>query len=209
MSAALYLLTPPVLPQGFDDVLARTLDAGLGTPAEVACVQLRLKGQDDEAVLRAAAAVLPVCAARGTALLINDRADLAKRSGADGVHLGQGDGSVAEARALLGDDADIGVTCHGSYHLALQAGEAGADYVAFGAFHPSRTKDAPTRADPELLRSWSMMTVLPCVAIGGITPENAPPLAEAGADYIAVSGAVWEAEGGPEAAVRAFAAALR
>ena len=209
MSAQLYLLTPPALGDGFAETLARTLDAGLSTPAEVACVQLRLKGQGDDAVLRAAEALLPVCSARGTALLINDRADLAARAGADGVHLGQQDGSVADARRRLGEDADIGVTCHDSYHLALQAGEAGADYVAFGAFHPSATKDAPTRADPDLLRSWSMMTVLPCVAIGGITPANAPPLVAAGADYLAVSGAVWGAEAGPEAAIRAFAEALR
>ena len=208
MSAQLYLLTPEALPDGFADTLARTLDAGLGTAAEVACVQLRLKGQGDDAVLRAAEDILPVCAPRGVALLVNDRADLARRVGADGVHLGQKDGSVADARRMLGDDADIGVTCHDSYHLALEAGEAGADYVAFGAFYPSLTKDAPTRADPELLRSWSMMTVLPCVAIGGITPANAATLAAAGADYLAVSAGVWRHEEGPEAAVRAFATAL-
>ena len=208
MSAQLYLITPPRLPSQFEDDLAAALDAGLGTPAEVACVQLRLKEESDDAVLRAAEALLPLCAARGVAFLVNDRADLAKRAGADGVHLGQKDGTVAEARALLGQDADIGVTCHGSYHLALEAGEAGADYVAFGAFHDSGTKDVVHRADPEILRAWSMMTVLPCVAIGGITPANAAPLAEAGADYIAVSGAVWGHEGGSDAGVRAFAAAL-
>ena len=214
MSARLYLITPPALPGGFAEVLARTIDASLGTPAEVACVQLRLKGPGgegaaDDAVLRGAEALLPVCAARGVALLVNDRADLARRAGADGVHLGQRDGGVADARRLLGDDADIGVTCHDSYHLALEAGEAGADYVAFGAFYPSATKDAPTRADPELLRSWSMMTVLPCVAIGGITPANAAPLVAAGADYLAVSAGLWGHTDGPEAAVRAFADAMR
>ena len=208
MSAQLYLITPPRLTDGFEDDLAAALDAGLGTPAEVACVQLRLKDSSDDAVLRAAEVLLPLCAARGVAFLVNDRADLAKRAGADGVHLGQKDGTVAEARALLGEDADIGVTCHGSYHLALEAGEAGADYVAFGAFHDSGTKDVVHRADPEILRAWSMMTVLPCVAIGGITPENAGPLVEAGADYLAVSGAVWGREGGAGNAVRAFAAVL-
>ena len=208
MSAQLYLITPPALPDGFGETLSRALGAGVGTAAEVACVQLRLKGVPDDDVLRAAETLLPICAGHGAAFLVNDRADLARRAGADGVHLGQQDGSVAEARRLLGDDADIGVTCHDSYHLALEAGEAGADYVAFGAFHPSSTKDAPSRADRELLRSWSMMTVLPCVAIGGITPGNAPPLVAAGADYLAVSGAVWGCGDGPEAAIRAFASAL-
>ena len=214
MSAQLYLITPPVLPDGFADTLAAALDAGRGTAAEAACVQLRLKGPDggaagDDRVLRASEDLLPVCAARAVSFLVNDRADLARRAGADGVHLGQRDGSVADARRMLGDDADIGVTCHDSYHLGLEAGEAGADYVAFGAFYPSATKDAPTRADPDILRSWSMMTVLPCVAIGGITPQNARPLVEAGADYLAVSASVWSYEDGPEAAIRAFAGALR
>ena len=206
---ALYLITPPALGPGFADGLASALDAGLGTAAEVACVQLRLKGVPDDEVLRAAEALMPVCAQRGVGFLLNDRADLAGRCGADGVHLGQSDGTVADARALLGRDADIGVTCHGSMHLAIEAGEAGADYVAFGAFFDSGTKDAEHRAETELLAAWSQMTTVPCVAIGGITPGNCRPLAEAGADYLAVSGAVWTREDGPAAAVRAFAAALR
>ena len=209
MTAALYLLTPPRLDAGFADTLAAALDAGLGTPAEVACVQLRLKDVSDDETLRAAEALLPVCAGRGAAFLVNDRADLAKASGADGVHLGQTDGDPAEARALLGKNADIGVTCHGSMHLAIEAAEAGADYVAFGAFHDSPTKAAPHRADPDLLTSWQMMTTVPCVAIGGITPENAAPLVAAGADYLAVSSAVWAAEGGAAAGVAAFARVLQ
>lgn len=209
MTPALYLLTPSGIGPDFADPLAAALDAGLGTPAEVACVQLRMKDASDDAVLRTAEALLPVCAARGVGLFVNDRADLAKKAGADGVHLGQSDGSVGEARRLLGEDAEIGVTCHDSYHLAMQAGEAGADYVAFGAFYPSGTKDAAYKAEPELLTTWQAMTVLPCVAIGGITPQTAPLLLRAGADFLAVCGAVWNHAGGPEAAMAAFARALQ
>ncbi|MBB4660050.1 thiamine phosphate synthase [Parvularcula dongshanensis] len=209
MTAALYLITPPKIDAAFEDALTEALDAGLGTAAEVACLQLRLKDVADDEVLRAGEALLPICRARGVAFLVNDRADLAKRLGADGVHLGQTDGSVREARGLLGPDADIGVTCHDSYDLAMKAGEEGADYVAFGAFFPTATKETVHRPDPDILTSWSMMTVLPCVAIGGITPENCRSLARAGADYLAVSGAVWNHAAGPGAAVAAFAAALR
>lgn len=205
---ALYLITPPTLTPTFTDDLAAALDAGLETSAQIACVQLRLKGVSDDDVLRAAEALLPQCAARGVGFLINDRADLAKSAGADGVHLGQSDGSVADARALLGQDADIGVTCHGSLHLAIEAGEAGADYVAFGAFFDTQTKTVDHRADIEVLAGWAQMTTVPCVAIGGISPANCQPLAAAGADFLAVSGSVWHDEGGPAAAIRAFASAL-
>ena len=205
---ALYLITPPVLPDGFADTLATALDAGLGTRAEVACVQLRLKGADDDAVLRAAEALMPICTARGAGFLVNDRADLAKRAGADGVHLGQSDGSVAEARALLGSDADIGVTCHGSLHLAIEAGEAGADYVAFGAFFETATKPVAHRADVEVLAGWAQMTTVPCVAIGGIAPHNAAALVAAGADFLAVCGSVWSHEHGAPAAIADFARML-
>jgi thiamine-phosphate pyrophosphorylase len=144
----------------------------------------------------------------GTGFLVNDRADLAKRAGADGVHLGQSDGTVAEARRILGEDKDIGVTCHGSIHLAMEAGEAGADYVAFGAFYPTATKEVEHRAEPDILTRWQAMATLPQVAIGGITPKTARSLVEAGADFIAVSGAIWNADGGPAAGMRAFVEAL-
>jgi thiamine-phosphate pyrophosphorylase len=211
VSAALYLVTPPALPDlgAFESALTEALDAGLGTAAEVACVQLRLKGVGDDEVLRAAERLLPLCRDRGTGFLLNDRADLAKRAGADGVHIGQRDGTVAEARKVLGPDANVGVTCHGSMHLAIEAGEAGADYVAFGAFFPSETKAVEHHADPEVLTAWSMMTVVPCVAIGGITAANARPLVEAGADYLAVSAAVWRHPDGPAAGVRSFAPVLK
>lgn len=201
----LYLITPPALPDltGFATDLARALDAG-----DVAALQLRLKDAPDDAVLRAAAALIPVAQARGVAVLMNDRMDLAKKSGCDGVHLGQSDGDPAAARRLLGVEAMIGVTCHASRHLAMQAGEAGADYVAFGAFFPTGTKESLHSAEPELLEWWSEMFEIPCVAIGGITAANCPPLIRAGADFLAVVGAVWQHPEGPAAGVRAMNAAI-
>jgi thiamine-phosphate pyrophosphorylase len=206
----LYLITPPAIAdlKSFADEFARALGAG-----DVACAQLRLKTPEgvsaaDDEVLRAAEKLLPIARAHDVAFLINDRPDLAQKSGADGVHVGQSDAPYKKARALLGDDATIGVTCHNSKHLALVAGEAGADYVAFGAFFPTATKDAPTRAEPALLEWWSYATTLPCVAIGGITPENCGDLVRAGADFLAVSGAVWSHRQGPAAAVGAFEKAI-
>jgi thiamine-phosphate pyrophosphorylase len=195
----LYLLTPPVLPDGFDATFARVLGAG-----DVACVQLRLKGASDDDVLRAAERLMPIAQAADAAFLINDRPDLAARIGADGVHVGQTDAPYAEARRILGPDRIIGVTCHASRHLAMEAGEAGADYVAFGAFYPSTTKEPAHQADVELLTWWADLMEVPCVAIGGITAENAEPLVRAGADFLAVAAGVWAHPDGPEAAVRAF-----
>lgn len=200
----LYLISPPA----FDpEVHARALEQALAAGGPVAAYQLRMKGVADSEVLAAAARLLPICQAHDVALIINDRADLAKAAGADGVHLGQGDGSVAQARALLGHDAQIGVTCHGSRHLAMVAGEEGANYVAFGAFHETGTKAVEHRAEPEILRWWTALSPIPCVAIGGITPANGRPLVEAGADFLAVSAAIWSATD-PAAAVRAFAPVL-
>jgi len=201
----LYLITPPALPDltGFAESLARALDAG-----DVAALQIRLKDVPDEAVLRAASVILPIAQAAGVAVLMNDRMDLAKRAGCDGVHLGQGDGDPVAARKLLGADATIGVTCHASRHLAMEAGEAGADYVAFGAFFPTTTKDAKHHADPEVLEWWSEMFELPSVAIGGITAANCAPLVRAGANFLAVVGAVWNHPEGPAAGVRAMNAAI-
>ena len=204
MTARLYLITPPAFaPAAFADTLARALDAG-----DVACVQLRLKGADDDAIRRAAGALRPVAQSRGVAFLMNDRPDLALETGCDGVHVGQQDASYAEARRLLGAERIVGVTCHESRHLAMEAAEAGADYVAFGAFFPSGTKAAKHRADPEILRWWSELMTVPCVAIGGITPENCGVLVEAGADFLAVISAVWDHREGPAAAVKEFLAAI-
>jgi thiamine-phosphate pyrophosphorylase len=202
----LYLITPPALPDparfAAED-LARALDGG-----DVAALQLRLKDVPDEAILRAAEAILPVAQAHGVAVLMNDRMDLARRAGCDGVHLGQSDGDPQAARKLLGAEATIGVTCHASRHLAMEAGEAGADYVAFGAFFPTGTKEVQHRAEPEILEWWSEMFELPCVAIGGITAANCAPLVRAGADFLAVVGAVWSHAEGPAAGVRAMNAAI-
>ena len=200
----LYLITPPAFePAVFAETLREALDAD-----DVACVQLRLKGAADDEVRRAADVLRPACHERDVALLINDRPDLAAATGADGVHIGQEDADVAAARAAVGADGIVGVTCHDSLHLAMEAGEAGADYVAFGAFYGSTSKEPATRATPELLRRWSEATVIPCVAIGGITPANCRPLVVAGADFLAVIGAVWEHREGPAAAVAAFTAAI-
>ena len=158
----------------------------------------------DDEVLRAGEDLMRIAQARGVAFIVNDRPDLAKKLGADGVHVGQEDASYGEARALLGPDAIVGVTCHDSRHLAIEAAEAGADYVAFGAFFTTSTKDAKTRAEVELLSWWQEMMTVPCVAIGGITVENAGPLAQAGADFLAVASGVWDYADGPQAAVRRF-----
>lgn len=198
----LYLISPERYDPGFPEKLKAALDAGV-----VAAFQLRLKGVEDMEILRAGAALKPILAAYDVAFILNDRADLAKELEADGVHLGQTDGSVAEAHSLLGHDAQIGVTCHDSRHLAMEAGEAGADYVAFGAFYPTSTKATTHRPDPSILSWWTTISEIPCVAIGGITAENASPLIEAGADFLAVSGAVWNAD--PASAVRDFAKLLK
>ena len=200
----LYLVTPAALdPKEFRDRLAAALDAG-----DVAAVQLRLKDVDDDAIRRACDALRPVAQQRGVAFLLNDRPDLAAETGCDGAHVGQQDTPYRQARALLGADRIVGVTCHASRDLAMDAAEAGADYVAFGAFFPTTTKVSGHRADLEILRWWAEIMTVPCVAIGGITPENCGPLVAAGADFLAVVSAVWTAPAGPAAAVKAFEAAI-
>lgn len=195
----LYLISPPSIDRGFPDRLKAALEA-----APVAAFQLRLKGIDEHAISRVAEPLQRICADLDTSFIVNDSIGLAKRLGADGVHLGQGDGDPREARQILGKDAQIGVTCHNSRHLAMEAGEAGADYVAFGAFYPSGTKDVEYFVDTEILQWWTTLFPIPCVAIGGITPLNAAPLVAAGADFIAVSASVWQAQEGEVAAVQAF-----
>ncbi|MGV8929006.1 MAG: thiamine phosphate synthase [Brevundimonas sp.] len=201
----LYLITPPSIPDlaAFAAELEAALDSG-----DVAALQIRLKPADDATVLAAVAVLRPVAQARGVAVILNDRADLAARSGCDGVHLGQSDGSVAGARSLMGPDAMIGVTCHDSRELAMDAAEAGADYVAFGAFYPTATKDTVHRPEPEILSIWQETVEIPCVAIGGITAATAGELAAAGADFIAISAAVWKHPAGAAAGVREISQAL-
>jgi len=199
----LYLISPLDVGGDFPDRLEAALSA-----APVAAFQFRVKGVDQHEAARLAAPLQAICAAKDVAFIVNDDMALAKRLKADGVHLGQGDGDPKAARSLLGPGAQIGVTCHASRHLAMEAGESGADYVAFGAFFPTTTKEVEHRADPEILTWWQGLFELPCVAIGGITPDNAKLLVDAGADFLAVSGAVWNHPEGPAAAVRAFAAIL-
>jgi thiamine-phosphate pyrophosphorylase len=175
------------------------LDAG-----DVACLQLRLKDLSDDAICRAVDFLRPEAQRRGVAFLLNDRPDLAFETGCDGVHVGQDDADYAKARATVGKDAIVGVTAHNSRHLAMEAAEQGADYVAFGAFYPTATKEAKFTADIDLLEWWSGLMEVPCVAIGGVTVDNAKPLVEAGADFIAVCSGVWGHPDGPEAAVKAF-----
>jgi thiamine-phosphate pyrophosphorylase len=201
----LYLITPPVLDDlaAFGRDLAAALDGG-----DVAALQIRLKDAPDDIIAAAVEVLLPIARARGVAVILNDRPDLAARLGCDGVHIGQDDMPYAQARKLMGPNAMIGVTCHDSRHLAMEAAEAGADYVAFGAFFPTTTKDAPTTADPEILSIWQEVMETPCVAIGGITADNAAALAAAGADFLAVSAGVWKHPGGPAAGVAALNAAI-
>ncbi len=201
----LYLITPPSINNvaAFADVLAGALDAG-----PVAALQIRLKDCDDDMVCRAYEHLAPVAFARNVAVLINDRADLAHKLDADGVHLGQEDTPAVKARALLGPQKTIGVTAHNSRHLAMLAGEAGADYVAFGAFFESATKTPKMQATTDILSWWSELFEIPCVAIGGITAGNCAPLVRAGADFLAVCSGVWSDADGPAQAVRALNAAM-
>ena len=196
----LYLISPIDVTGDFPHRLERALDAA---PGVVTAFQFRVKDLDQHEAARLAEPLQAICAARDVAFIINDSIPLAKRLGADGVHLGQKDGTVEDAREQLGRDAQIGVTCHASRHLAMEAGEVGADYVAFGAFFPSTTKQSEHRPEPELVEWWSGLFEIPCVAIGGITPDNCRPLIEAGADFLAVSGAVWNED--EAAIVKAFA----
>ena len=198
----LYILTPARIDlQSFPDLLR---DAIAIAPQIVGAVQLRLKDLDDEIFVKAAETLMPICHDFDIPLIINDRPDIAANVGADGVHVGQQDADYAEARATVGADGIVGVTCHDSRHLAMIAGEQGADYVAFGAFFPSDSKETKYHPEVEILEWCSSMTVLPCVAIGGITADNCKPLVTAGADYLAVIGAVWNHPDGPAAGVSAF-----
>ena len=200
--AKLYLISPKDISGPFPDRLKAALEPGLA-----AAFQLRVKDLGEHELARLAEPLQRACADAGVAFIVNDSMALAKRLGADGVHLGQSDGDIREARALLGSSAQIGKTCHDSRHLAMEAGEAGADYVAFGAFYPTMTKPSDFRPAPSILSWWSALFEIPCVAIGGIKPANAKPLVDAGADFLAVCQAVWGSED-PTDAVLAFSQSL-
>ena len=198
----LYLITPPALPEKFEDLLAAALDAG-----DVAAVQLRLKDVPDDVIARTVEKLRPIVQSRDVAFILNDRPDLAVKLGCDGAHVGQTDMKVTQARKILGD-LTLGVTCHNSRHLAMEAAEAGADYVAFGAFFPTATKEPPEMAEIETLRLWAEVMEVPCVAIGGINAENCAPLVKAGAEFLAVVSAVWSHPNGPAAGVKAMLKAI-
>ena len=195
---ALYLISPVEVGGAFPDRLCAALGGG-----PVAAFQLRVKDVGEHELARLAEPLQRICADHEVAFIVNDSVSLAKRLGADGVHLGQSDGDLREARAELGPSVQIGRTCHDSRHLAMQAGEEGADYVAFGAFYDTMTKPSHYRPEPTILTWWSALFEVPCVAIGGITPANAAPLVAAGADFIAVCQAVFGTDD-PAKAVAAF-----
>jgi thiamine-phosphate pyrophosphorylase len=196
----LYLISPPLIElDAFEAAFREALSGG-----DIACFQLRLKDRPAEEIIAATKRLFPIAEEAGVAFLLNDDAELAKELGVDGVHVGQDDMPYKKARALLGPDAIIGVTCKNSKHLAMVAGEDGADYVAFGAFYPSSTKAETVKAEPEILAWWSETTLIPSVAIGGITAENSDILLESGADFLAVAGGVWDYKDGPKEAVAAF-----
>ena len=198
--AKLYLVTPPAFELG---AFSRLLEEALAD-GHVAAVQLRLKDVSDAEILRAGAVLKPIVQNAAAAFILNDRPDLAAKLDADGVHIGQSDARYAQARGAVGPEKSVGVTCHNSRDLAYEAAEAGADYVAFGAFYPTDTKEPSHWADPEILEIWQETMETPCVAIGGITIDNAEPLVRAGADFIAVANGVWKHADGPRAAVAAF-----
>ena len=196
----LYLITPPEIELAtFANTLASALNGG-----DVACLQLRLKGAEDAAFRAAIETLMPICHERDVAFIVNDRPDLAAECGADGVHIGADDGEYETARELLGAEAAIGISCYDSRHRAMEAGEAGADYVAFGAFYPTTSKTPRSRAEPEILVWWRELTVVQSVAIGGITADNCAPLVKAGADFLAVIAAVWDHPEGAAAGVKAI-----
>jgi thiamine-phosphate pyrophosphorylase len=201
----LYLITPPAI-DDLDGFAARLVDAIEG--GDVGALQVRLKTASDFEIAEAARRLGPICRRHDVALILNDRPDLAARLDCDGVHIGQSDMTLDDARRAVGRDRIVGVTCHDSRHLAMEAAEGGADYVAFGAFFPTATKETTARPDPEILEIWQETMVIPCVAIGGITPENCEPLVTAGADFLAVSAGVWSHPSGPAAATRSFAVAI-
>ena len=202
--AGLYLLTPPKIDlASFGDKLKSVLDTGA-----VDCLQLRLKDVSDDEIRKAIETILPLCNDRDIPLILNDRPDLAKASGCDGVHVGEDDASYDDARAIMGEEHIVGVSCYDSRHRAMELGEKGADYVAFGAFYPTQTKEAKTSVTPEIIEIWTTFTTVPCVAIGGITAENVAPIVQAGADFVAVTSGVWNHPDGPEAGARAIKAAI-
>ncbi len=196
----LYLISPPKIDlEEFKKELAKVLDLGI-----VGCFQLRLKNITEEIIKITSENLIPICHDKGVPFILNDHADIAFEVGADGVHVGKDDISISDARRVLGKDKIVGSSCYNSYHLAMESGEQGADYVAFGSFYPTQTKDGTVKANLELAENWLMSTVIPLVAIGGITPNNCTPLIKSGVDFLAVVSSVWGSEKSPVSAVEDF-----
>ena len=196
----LYLISPPnINVNEFIFSLDDVLNTGL-----VSCFQLRLKNVKDEDIIESSKALKPICNKYHVPFILNDRLDLVNKVEADGVHLGEDDGSILEARKLLGPKAIIGASCYNSKHLAMEAAEEGADYVAFGAFFDTITKDPKTKADINIIKDWTLISNIPCVAIGGINSSNCKELVDAGADFIAVVGSIWSKNDDPKSAVYKF-----
>jgi thiamine-phosphate pyrophosphorylase len=196
LQRGLYLITPD------DPDPARLLARTWPLLPFAACLQLRDKAMGAARLRKAGTALRSACTEAGVPFIVNDDARLAADCGADGVHLGEGDGSIAEARAVLGDGTIIGVSCYDDLQRARALAAQGADYLAFGAFFPSPTKPHARRASPALLRDSAALG-LPRVAIGGITADNAGALVKAGADLVAAISGVYDAPD-PVAAARAY-----
>lgn len=201
LQRGLYLITPDARDP------SRLLERVLPLLPFAACLQLRAKSMDDRLLRGAGARLREACADARVPFIVNDDARLAQELDADGVHLGEHDGGIAGARALLGENAIIGVSCYDDLERARTLTAQGADYLAFGAFFPSPTKPHARRASLDLLRD-SAVFGLPRVAIGGITPDNAGPLVAAGADLLAVISGVFDAPD-PIKAARAYLSCLQ
>ena len=206
-------MNPPRPPRGLyaitpDEPDTSRLLARVETVLAAGATWLQYRNKVAEAALRETQArrLLPLCRRYGVPLIVNDDWRLAAAIGADGAHLGEDDGQLAAARDALGETAIIGASCYDDLALARQAAASGASYIAFGAFFPSPTKPNARRATPDLLRGSASLR-LPRVAIGGITPGNARPLVDAGADLLAVISGVFDAPD-PAAAVRAYLASF-
>ncbi len=186
----IYLISPPKISlDSFEPLLESILQTG-----KISVFQLRLKECLDDEIIASANILVRLCHKYSIQFILNDRADLAKLVNADGVHIGKEDGSVENARKILGPNKIIGVSCYDSIDRAMEVGEAGADYIAFGAFYPTTTKLNTAKPKIDILEQWTSISVLPCVAIGGINQNNCKPLIKAGADLIAVVSNIWGSE---------------
>lgn len=203
-NTGIYLISPPqLILEDFLPELEEALKTGY-----IDVFQLRLKNIGEASLLTIAKAIVESCHRHGVMCLVNDHPNIALAAGADGVHLGKNDMGYQEARKILGPGKMIGVSCYNSVDDAITAAEAGADYVAFGAFFPTHTKEGTTPADPKILRWWTENSTVPCVAIGGINNENTPQILGEGTDFVAVISYVWQHPKGAKYAIEQLHKAL-